>query len=95
MILTLSYSVSTVVSVCTHPCGKNTFAHSLTKIHLLRLKMYIWMEFFRNQFFLFIHKRNSKIIYKLFLIKLPADIIEYFPFFQQVIVFSLLTDFEM
>ena len=34
----------TVISDCTHPCDKNTSTHSLTRIHLLQLN--IWMEFF-------------------------------------------------
>ena len=43
------------------------------------------------------HKKNfnPKVIYKLILIKLSADISDYFQTFQQVIVFYFLTDFEM
>ena len=48
MILTMNYSVSTIISTCTHPCDINT--HSLTRMHLLQLKTHnIWMEYFWNQ----------------------------------------------
>ena len=52
------YSVCTVISDCNHPFDTSTFTHSLTRIHLLQLKIHIWMEFFWNQKFLFFHKRN-------------------------------------
>ena len=37
---------------------KHLYPYSLTRIHLLQLKIHIWMEFFWNQKFLFFHKRN-------------------------------------
>ena len=50
MRLTLNYSVCTVISSCTHHCDTNNFSHSLTRIHLLQLKIQnIWMKLFWNQ----------------------------------------------
>ena len=67
-----------VISACTHPCDTNTFTHSLTRIHLMQLKIHnIWMKFFWNQkvFNLAIKEISTlKSLYKLFLIKLSADI---------------------
>ena len=67
-----------VISASTHPCDTNTFIHSLTRIHLLQLKIHnIWMRFFGNQtvFHLAIKEISTiKSLYKLFLIKLSADI---------------------
>ena len=51
------------------------------------------MVFFRNQKFLFVHKRNFNPKVKLFLIKLSADINQYFQTLQQVLYFF--KDFEM
>ena len=50
MKLTLKYSVM-IISACTlYPCNTNTFTDSLTRIHLLQLKIHnIWMKFFWNQ----------------------------------------------
>ena len=58
------------------------------------------MEFFWNQNFFhlsFMHKRNfnPKVIYKLFLIKLFADVTEYFQPFSAGNYFLFFTDFEM
>ena len=69
-----NYSVCTVISDCNHPFDTSIFTQSLTRIHLLQLKIHIWMEFFWNQKFLFFHKRNFNPKVKLFLIKLSADI---------------------
>ena len=78
--LTLNYSVC-ICSFCLHhPCDTNTFTHCLTRMHLLQQK---------QKFFDLSIKEIStlKLIIKLFLIKLSADISEYFQTFQQVIVF--------
>ena len=67
-----------IISACTHPCDTVTFTHSLTRIHLLQLKIHnIWMKFFWNQkvFHVAIKEISTlKSLYKLFLIKLSADI---------------------
>ena len=55
-----------VISACTHPCGTNTFIQSLTRTHLLELKIHnIWMEFFLKSKSFERHKRNfnPKVIY--------------------------------
>ena len=52
MVLTLNYSVTTVIFACTHACDANTFAQNLTRIYLLQLNIHnIWMKFFWNQIF--------------------------------------------
>ena len=100
-----------VTSAFTHPCDTNTFTHSLTRIHLMQLKIHnIWMKFFWNQkvFHLAIKEISTlKSLYKLFLIKLSADISDssfvldsllkakIFPNFSAGNIFYFLTDFEM
>ena len=77
MRLSLNYII-TVISDCTHSYHTNTFTHNLTRVHLLQLKIHnIWMKFFWNQkvFHLAIKEISTlKSLYKLFLIKLSADI---------------------
>ena len=77
--LTLNYSVCTVISACTHPCDTNTFTYSLRRTHLLKLKINkVWMEIFWNKkFFHLCIKKISTLkpqLYKLFLIKLSANV---------------------
>ena len=38
--------------------NKHLYPYSLTRIHLLQLKIDVWMEFFWNEKFLFFHNRN-------------------------------------
>ena len=59
--------------------------------------MYLDGVFLKSKYILFMHKRNfnPKVIYRLLLMKLFADIFQYFQSFQHVIVFYFLTDSEM
>ena len=61
-----------------YPCGTSIFTHSLTRTHLLQLKIHnIRMKFFWNQkiFRLAIKEISTlRSLYKLFSIKLSADI---------------------
>ena len=72
--LTLNYRVCNEISAYIHPYDTNTFTHSLTRMHLLQLKIHnIWIELFLNPkiiyllpftiyyFKPFICKRNSTI----------------------------------
>ena len=75
--LTMNYSVCTVISACTHPCYTNTLTYSLTRIHLLQLKIHnIRMKFFKSKNFPFRHKRNfnAEVTRIIFSIKLSANI---------------------
>ena len=79
MRLTLNYSVCTLISAYTHPCDTNTFTHSITRMHLLQLKVRnIQIKFFlKSKKFPFSYNRNfnTKIIHTLlFLTKPSADI---------------------
>ena len=60
MRLTLNYSVCTAISACTHPCDRNTFTLSLTRMYLLQSKIQnIWISFFEKlNYFPFRHNRN-------------------------------------
>ena len=75
----LYYSVCTLISAYTHPCDTNTFTHSITRMHLLQLKVRnIQINFFlKSKKFSFSYNRNfnTKIIHTLlFLTKPSADI---------------------
>ena len=67
-----------VISACTHPWYTSTFNLSLTKIHLLQLKIHnIWMKSFWSQKVYrsaIIEILTLKSLSKLFLVKLSADI---------------------
>ena len=74
MRLTMNYMV---ISACTRPCDATIFTSSVRRIHLLQQKILIWMKAFwyRKVFHLDIKEISTQShIYKLFLIKLFADI---------------------
>ena len=99
-----------IISACTHPCDTITFTHSLTRIHLLQLKIHNnWMKFLRNEKIFHLGIKNISTlnsyiyIYICFLIYVyiyflvdSLSKVKIFPTFSgQVIVFYFLTDFVL